>query len=131
MPDANGNYCVWRTDADLWTRSELSKNQRSFALIDPPENGLYSRAADCRVQLIASNNEERHIKNAEKDGVVLLMKVPTIDEILSMREILWTDKTPISGQNFVDDESMEEELTIRCFLIGYYIQYFKISFYQS
>lgn len=66
-------------------------------LIDPPDSRHYDRGAKCRVNEFAPNNEERHLKNAEKDGTVLVMGMPRLDEILRMAPVLWREDTAPKG----------------------------------
>ena len=105
---------MWWTEAELWGRSLLAFDIRTYALIDPPESGLYRDVADCHVIKWASNNEEKHYKNWEKDGHLLVTAMPTLEEVAVMVPILWTDATPFPGQKFATLEAKVEEIKKRC-----------------
>ena len=118
------DYRVWSCRAEEWMLSNLcgkfGKPSSLFVLIDPPEKPQYGREANCHVIEYASNNDERHIKNANKDGKVFVMKMPRLDEILCMEEVLY-DETEfyIERENIaLSKQERLEELCKRCSLVG-------------
>ena len=120
LPDEHGVYKVWRTDSSAWSLSELAKDARTYALIDPPEavGAVYKDSADCHVIKYASNNAAKHYKNWRKDGMLLFTDMPSEAEVLVVIPYLWTEDTPFPSQHFDTDEAKEKEITKRCQLIG-------------
>ncbi|KAJ1391292.1 hypothetical protein B484DRAFT_408777, partial [Ochromonadaceae sp. CCMP2298] len=121
LPAADGTYKVWRTHSETWRKSELAKDERVFALIDPPEQngGNYKDSADCHVIKFASNNSERHYHNFHKDGLLLITAMPTEDEVVAMIPVLWSNKiSPTSGKQFDTDESKVDEIKQRMKFVG-------------
>lgn len=92
LPQEDGSYKVWREKAKSWSNSDIVDDDDMFVLIDPPESGDYDRAASCHVIEYCSNNEERHLRNATKDGEVLIMDMPNYSEILCMSSTLFDEE---------------------------------------
>ena len=111
LPDEDGVYKVWRTGSSTWSDSELAADARTYALIDPPEaaGAVYDDSASCHVIKYASNNAAKHYKNWEKDGMLLMMAMPSQAEALAMIPILWTERTPLPLHDTAKaDEKMVE-----------------------
>ena len=90
-----------------------------YVLTDPPENGMYEATFGCRCILYASNNEGKHdMRGAEKFGRIFVMKTPTLDEILCMEPVLWSQQSLIGKQNCETTELRLEELCNRCAVVG-------------
>jgi hypothetical protein len=121
-PNGTNTYRVWCGVAESWYISLFASQKMVFALIDPPEDPHYKRAAKCRVIEYCPNNEERHLKNAYKDGHVIVMGVPSLNEMLCMTSILWSDKSRIrtcqNSSSFTTMEEQYDEVTRRCALLG-------------
>lgn len=95
LPTAGGKYRVWRGNAEKFGESRFIQEPRVVAVIDPPEEGPYTSMGECRVLKFVSNNAERHFRNWEKDGVLLVTSMPTERKIIVMTQILWDeDKSP-------------------------------------
>ena len=126
LPDENGKYRVWRTSADDWNRSEVAADRGAYALIDPPEIGVYADAAACHVIKFASNNAKKHYENYSKYGHMLVSALATIAEVLVMVPILWNGETTphpdqVAGNDsdpFVSLEAKQDEIKKRCELAG-------------
>ena len=121
LPNEDGVYEVWRTNANKWANSEIAALSDAYALIDPPEEESkvgYTHAAICNVIKFASNDAKKHYNKIEKDGELMLVSMPTLDEMLAMTPVLFTFKTAVFDQEFADAQSKEQEVRDRCALIG-------------
>ena len=121
LPNEDGVYEVWESRASIWSMSDIAALSDAYALIDPPERGFngYTHASRCKVIKFAPNDApDLHYRNIEKDGELMLVSMPTLDEMLAMIPVLFTDKTAVFDQEFADAESKEQEVRDRCALIG-------------
>ena len=119
LPDRHGVYHVWEGSAFEWMMSTVaSKPKGVFALIDPPEHPNYVRSARCNVLEFASNHQERHLKNADKDGLIRIMKMPSVSEILCLEPLLWTSESEPSIDTPLSVEDRRRVLVHRYFLVG-------------
>jgi hypothetical protein len=127
LPDETGKYKVWSTTTTHWPDSQLARDKRTYALIDPPEKagGSYLDTALCKLIKYASNNAEKHYRNWAKDGMLLLTAMPTLAEMLVMVPYLWDEElTPLPEQlrnsdlPFGTDAAKAAEITRRCKLVG-------------
>ena len=124
LPDKNGEYRVWKTDADLCGRSRLAADKRAYALIDPPESGPCRDAAACHIVKFASDNAKKHHENHNKESHLLVLALPTVKEARVIVPTLWNDKTPFPHQvadnadRFDTPEAKLEEMNLRFELAG-------------
>ena len=121
VPDEEGQYRVWcSADTDIWAKSVLAGDVRTFVLIDPPEAQarMYSDACGARMIKFASNNEDKHYRNFYKDGHLVFTSMPTVEEMVAMIPALWTEATPLPGQKLESKEEKEEEVCKRCAAVG-------------
>ena len=96
LPNEEGVYEVWEASAEDWHRSRIARREDAYALIDPPEEEskvAYTHAAKCKVIKFASNDAKKHYNNIEKDGKLMLLSIPTLDEMLAMAPVLFTTKS--------------------------------------
>lgn len=89
VPNEDGKYRVWSTSSDGYGMSNLIHDCRAVAVIDPPEEGLYTSMGECRVLKFASNSAEKHFWNWSKDGVLLVTFMPTAKEVMAMTSAFW------------------------------------------
>ncbi|PXF44624.1 hypothetical protein BWQ96_05619 [Gracilariopsis chorda] len=95
LPREDGTYRVWRGNTFDSSRSLFKQDQSLVAVIDPPEEGMYSSKGMCRVLKFVSNNAEKNFRNWEKDRILLVTSMPTDRELMAMTQVLWDeDKTP-------------------------------------
>ncbi|MEM8715015.1 MAG: hypothetical protein AAGE92_04455, partial [Cyanobacteria bacterium P01_G01_bin.4] len=96
--------------------SDIAALYDAYALIDPPERSVrgYSHAARCKVIKFAPNDAKKHYhnigRNIRKDGKLMLLSMPTLDEMLAMAPVLFTGKTAFRGQECADTEPEEQEV---------------------
>lgn len=124
LPGEDGKYQTWTASPDDFSKSELSRDKRVVAVIDPPEKGSYISDVGCRVLVFTSNNLPLHVPGWKKDGVLLVTSMPTTEEVHVMTPILWNEqvanqsphKWQIGKLNTAEEKVREVEKRIK--LVG-------------
>ena len=111
LPGDDDKYRDWRTRAIKFRDTNLALDPRIVAVIDPPEKGMYSSMGKCRVLKFVSNNAEKHFRNWEKDGILLVTSMPSTEEVVAMTSVVWDiEKTPHPWQHS-KLETLEERIS--------------------